>query len=143
MTEDKLKELYQEILLKHSKAPMYYGKLPVFTHHAEGFNPICGDAITVYLNLEGRQIKAASFESASCSICNASASMMLQEINLKALNQVLQYHSSFETLLINEEFSEEVVNLSEEFKAFLGLSKFPARKACALLPWETLKKALK
>ena len=143
MTEDQLKELYQEILLKHSKAPLYYGKLPVFTNHAEGFNPICGDAITVYLNLEGRQIKAASFESASCSICNASASMMLQEINLKQQNEVLHYQSLFEALLMNEEFSEDVVQLSEDFKAFLGLSKFPARKTCALLPWETLKKALK
>ena len=100
MTEDQLKELYQEILLKHSKAPLYYGKLPVFTNHAEGFNPICGDAITVYLNLEGRQIKAASFESASCSICNASASMMLQEINLKQQNEVLHYHSLFEACLL-------------------------------------------
>lgn len=143
MTGRNLHELYQAILLKHSKSPSFYGKLPAFTHHADGFNPICGDAVTVYVNLEGSVIKDSSFESASCAICKASASIMSEQIKLKTLNEVIAYNSAFETLLKEYRLFNESAVLSEDFKAFLGLSKFPARRNCALLPWETLLKALK
>ena len=141
MSEDALNELYQTILLKHSKTPLYYGKLEHFTHMGEGFNPICGDAITIYLNMEGSTLKNISFESAACAICKASASIMLEQIQLISLAQVADYKAAFNELLSQEDYVASIP-MAEDFKAFKGILKFPARKTCALLPWDTLEKAL-
>lgn len=146
MSNRNLTELYQAILLRHSKSPSSYGKLSVCTHHSEGFNPICGDAVTIYLNLEGSVIKESSFESASCAVCKASASIMLEQIQLKTLSQVYAYQTAFELLLQGQGDASQLKAesiLSEDFKAFLGLSQYPSRKNCAKLPWDTLQKALK
>jgi nitrogen fixation NifU-like protein len=145
MSNRNLTELYQAILLRHSKSPSFYGKLSVCTHYSEGFNPICGDAVTIYLNLEDSIIKESSFESASCAVCKASASIMLEQIKLKTLSQVYAYQTAFEHLLQAQgdaQLEAESI-LSEDFNAFLGLSQYPSRKNCAKLPWDTLQKALK
>jgi nitrogen fixation NifU-like protein len=141
MSEDALNELYQTILLKHSKTPLYYGKLEYFTHKGEGFNPICGDALTIYLNIEGSTLKALSFESAACAICKASASVMLEQIQLISLAEVDDYKAAFNQLLSQEDYRASLP-MAEDFKAFKGILKFPARKTCAMLPWDTLEKAL-
>ena len=141
MSEDALNELYQTILLKHSKTPLHYGQLEYFTHKGEGFNPICGDALTIYLNIEGSTLKALSFESAACAICKASASVMLEQIQLISLAEVDDYKAAFNQLLSQEDYRTSL-QMAEDFKAFKGILKFPARKNCAMLPWDTLAKAL-
>ena len=75
MSETNLQDLYQSILIQHSKSPSHYGKFEGFTHFSEGYNALCGDAITIYLSVKEGTIEKASFESASCTICKASASI--------------------------------------------------------------------
>ena len=141
MKEVDLKSLYQNVLIEHSKAPLHYGKLARYTHVAEGFNPLCGDAITLYLKVGEGLIQAAQFESASCSICTASASMMLERIHKLSLRELRPVFTAFEQVL-EPSGTIDAENLGKDLLAFEGLRDFPARINCAYLPWKTLSKAL-
>lgn len=141
MNETNLKTLYQSILIEHAKAPLHCGKLPSHTHFAEGFNPLCGDAITVYIKVCDGLIEDAQFESASCSICTASASMMMARIRECPVSQLSPIFASFNRLLEPSESIDEE-GLGEALVAFEGLREFPSRKNCARLPWTTVGKAL-
>lgn len=135
-----LDELYQTIILDHNKRPRHYGRLEDATHSAEGYNPTCGDRIEVSLKIVDERIYAIQFETASCAICKASASMMAQELSGKPLAAFDEIRSEVERLL-----SEEVAvdHTESELVALQGVRKFPARIKCASLPWHTVVKALK
>lgn len=141
MNETDLKSLYQGILIEHSKAPLHYGKLASHTHIAEGFNPVCGDAITVYLEVREGLIEGAQFESASCSICTASASMLMERIQKCSIQELSPIFTAFSRLL-EPSGKIDALELGKELVAFEGLREFPARMKCADLPWTTLNKAL-
>lgn len=141
MNEASLKSLYQSSLIEHSKTPLHYGKLASKTHSAEGFNPLCGDAITLYLEIQGESIESAQFESASCSICTAAASMMLDRIQKCSLEDLKPLAEAFEGLL-NPSQNINAEKLGQSLIAFEGLREFPSRMNCARLPWQTLAKAL-
>ena len=141
MNEADLKSLYQNILIEHSKAPLHYGKLASHTHVAEGFNPLCGDAITLYLEVREGCIESAQFESASCSICTASASMMLERIQKCTIQELSPLFAAFSRLLDSSE-TIDAAELGNALAAFEGLREFPARIHCADLPWKTLNKAV-
>ncbi|MAH40441.1 MAG: SUF system NifU family Fe-S cluster assembly protein [Puniceicoccaceae bacterium] len=141
MKEADLKSLYQSVLIEHSKAPLHYGKLASHTHVAEGFNSICGDSITLYLKVGEGLIQAAQFESASCSICTASASMMLERIHKLSLRELIPVFTAFDQIL-EPSGTIDSENLGKDLLAFEGLREFPARINCAHLPWKTLSKAL-
>ena len=96
MSETNLQDLYQSILIQHSKSPSHYGKFEGFTHFSEGYNALCGDAISIYLSVKEGTIEKASFESASCAICKASASILLEAIEGRVQRPFLQCKMDFQ-----------------------------------------------
>ena len=141
MSEGNLQDLYQSILIQHSKSPLHYGKLEAFTHFSEGYNPRCGNAIPVYLSVKQGTIEKASFESASCAICTASASILLKAIEGTKKESFTSIQNEFSQIL--EDGSKgQTDTLSPDVLAFQGIKQFPSRRNCALLPWTTLKEAL-
>jgi nitrogen fixation NifU-like protein len=137
-----LQDLYQEVILEHSKSPRNYRELGGANHKAEGFNPLCGDHFTVYLNLDGGSIRDITFQGSGCAISKASASMMTQTLKGKTREQAEQLFERFHSLVTGQ--PEDSTNPSElgKLAAFSGVSEFPARVKCASLAWHTLHAAL-
>jgi nitrogen fixation NifU-like protein len=137
-----LGDLYQEVILEHSKAPRNYRKPAVVNQEAEGYNPLCGDRCTVYLDVEGNAIQDIGFQGSGCAISRASASMMTQMLKGKTKAEAAQLFEQFHRLVTGEE--EAIANASElgKLAVFKGVSKFPARVKCATLAWHTLQSAL-
>lgn len=134
-----LDELYQSIILEHNKRPRHYGVLDGATHQAEGYNPLCGDKVQVYLILREGRIEALQFESASCAICRASASMMTQTLEGKSLAEAAAVRARVQALL---EEADGVLEIDGDLVALQGVRQFPARVKCASLAWLTFEKAL-
>ena len=141
MSDSDLEDLYQSILIQHSKSSLHYGKIESFTHFSEGYNPLCGDAISIYLSVKKGRIEKASFESASCAICKASASILLEAIEGTSEEVYSSMQNQFSRILEGNSVEQSNV-LNSDILAFQGIKQFPSRKNCALLPWTTLKKAL-
>jgi len=137
-----LRDLYQEIILEHSKQPRNYRALPTANHKAEGYNPLCGDHFTVYLNLDGDTIREVSFEGSGCAISKASASMMTQVLKGKSRTEAEHLFEKFHKLVTGHAESNGAESLGK-LAAFSGVSEFPVRVKCATLAWHTLQAALK
>jgi nitrogen fixation protein NifU and related proteins len=135
-----LRELYQEVILEHSKAPRNYRELPSANHKAEGFNPLCGDHFTLYLDLDGDTIRDIGFQGSGCAISKASASMMTQSVKGKSKQEAEKLFSEFHKLVTGQANGNhaDVGKLA----AFSGVSEFPVRVKCATLAWHTLHAAL-
>lgn len=135
-----LRDLYQEIILEHSKAPRNYRELPAANHKAEGFNPLCGDHFTLYLDIEGDKIRDIGFQGSGCAISKASASMMTQSVKGKSKQEAEVLFSKFHRLVTGQKDG----NHSDigKLAAFSGVSEFPVRVKCATLAWHTLHAAL-
>lgn len=135
-----LRDLYQEVILEHSKAPRNYRQLPAANQHAEGFNPLCGDHFTVYLDVEGDSIRDISFQGSGCAISKASASMMTQALKGKSRADAEKLFDTFHKLVMGESNGDH----SElgKLAVFSGVSEFPVRVKCATLAWHTLQAAL-
>ena len=141
---DSLHDLYQDIILDHNKRPRHYGALTEHTHVAEGYNPLCGDKITVYVRLVENTVRAIQFESASCAICKASASLMMESLTGQTLGTADQLNARAVQLLSADDDAGIVGSSTDgELVALLGVRKFPARVKCATLPWHTFQSALK
>ena len=136
-----LRELYQDVILEHSKAPRNYRELPAANHKAEGFNPLCGDHFTVYLNLEGDSIQDVTFQGAGCAISKASASMMTQSVKGKSKKEAAKLFEKFHDLVTGHEENGDRDSLGK-LAVFAGVSEFPVRVKCATLAWHTLQAAL-
>jgi nitrogen fixation NifU-like protein len=137
-----LRDLYQEIILEHSKQPRNYRALPSAQLRAEGYNPLCGDRFTVYVNLEGDTIRDVTFEGSGCAISKASASMMTQALKGKSRADAEKLFENFHKLVTGHGESNGTENLGK-LAAFSGVSEFPVRVKCATLAWHTLQAALK
>jgi nitrogen fixation protein NifU and related proteins len=137
-----LGDLYQEIILEHSKAPRNYRKPATANQEAEGYNPLCGDRCTVYLDIEDGAIKDIGFQGSGCAISRASASMMTQVLKGKSKAEAAQLFEQFHRLVTGDK--EAVAKAQElgKLAVFAGISKFPARVKCATLAWHTLQSAL-
>lgn len=135
-----LRELYQEVILEHSKAPRNYRELSSANHKAEGFNPLCGDHFTLYLDLDGDTIRDIAFQGSGCAISKASASMMTQSVKGKSKQEAEKLFSEFHKLVTGQANGNhaDVGKLA----AFSGVSEFPVRVKCATLAWHTLHAAL-
>ncbi len=140
---DDLHDLYQDIILDHNKRPRHYGVLAAYTHTAEGYNPLCGDKIQVYLVVEGDVIKAVQFEAACCAICKASASIMTETLIGKSIAAGHRAFARVSELLSTDQSIEADLAEDGEMAALAGVRKFPARIKCATLPWHTYEAALK
>ena len=135
-----LRELYQELILEHSRKPRNYRALESANHKAEGFNPLCGDHFTVYLDLEDGAIKDIGFHGSGCAISKASASMMTQTLKGKTAAEAEEVFTRFHDLVTgNGSGNEEGLG---KLAVFAGVSEFPLRVKCATLAWHALRAAL-
>jgi nitrogen fixation NifU-like protein len=136
-----LRELYQEVILDHNTRPRNFAKLDNANHHAEGHNPLCGDNVTIYLNLEGDIIKDVSFLGSGCAISKASASLMTSIVKGKTTAEAEELFGVFRELVTSELPAEEVESLGK-LAVFSGVREYPARVKCASLAWHTLHAAI-
>ena len=137
-----LSELYQQVILDHNKKPRNFRKLETANHSAEGFNPLCGDQLTVYLNLEDGEVKEISFEGSGCAISKAAASMMTQAVKGKSKQEAEQLFNEFHGMVTGELDEATTTNGLGNLKIFSGVREFPVRVKCASLPWHTMHAAL-
>jgi nitrogen fixation NifU-like protein len=135
-----LRELYQETILEHSRKPRNYGELPSANHKAEGFNPLCGDHYTVFVNVKDGAIAEISFHGAGCAISKASASMMTQSLKGKSTEEAEALFSQFHDLVTGTGGKPEELG---KLAAFAGVSEFPLRVKCATLAWHAMRAALR
>jgi nitrogen fixation NifU-like protein len=131
------KALYQEVILDHNKKPRNYGTLEHPSHHAEGHNPLCGDHISVDLQLGGDTIDQIAFHGESCAICKASASMMTAAVKGKTREQADALTQEFLAMATGKlDLSQP--NQIGRLAVFAGVRDLPTRVKCAILPWHTL-----
>jgi nitrogen fixation NifU-like protein len=138
-----LRELYQEVILDHSRHPRHFGPLDHATHKAEGYNPLCGDRVTVMLALDpdGR-VADIKFEGKGCAISQASASMMTEMLAGRTLPEAQKLMDGFLHLVKGEDTKDLAANDREHLDVMAGISEFPMRVKCATLAWHTFKNAL-
>jgi len=140
---DNLEDLYQEIILSHNKRPRNEGELTPHNHEAEGYNPLCGDRLKIYVQQDGPKVGAVKFTGEGCAISRASASIMTESIKgLSGADLDAKIHEVIEMLTSKEEPNVDPFEIGE-LAALLGVRKFPARVKCATLAWHTLEAALK
>ena len=139
-----LRDLYQEVILDHSKKPRNFRELPEANHRADGYNPLCGDRATVYVRLEGDIVTDVAFKGSGCSINTASSSMMTESVKGKSREEVERLFTRFHDLVTAAPDQKDRVAAPElgKLAVFSGVSEFPVRVKCASLPWHTLKAAL-
>jgi nitrogen fixation NifU-like protein len=138
-----LSELYQQVILDHNKKPRNFRVLAEANRRAEGYNPLCGDQLTVYMDLEGDVVKDVSFEGSGCAISKASASMMTQAVKGKSLAEAETLFNEFHRMVTGELNEETEPNHLGRLTIFSGVRDFPARVKCATLSWHTMHAALK
>lgn len=132
-----LRALYQEVILDHNKKPRNYGKLSPSTHHAEGHNPLCGDHISVTLNLAGDTVETIGFEGEACAVCKSSASMMTVAVKGKSRDEAETLMQDFLAMATGK-MDMSAPNNMGRLAVFAGVSDLPTRVKCAILPWHTL-----
>ena len=137
-----LRDLYQDVILEHSKAPRNFREMASANHKAEGFNPLCGDRFTVYLDLEGDSIRDISFQGSGCAISKASASMMTQSLKGKTKTDAEKLFGRFHGMVTGHDPSNGDQTELGKLTVFSGVSEFPVRVKCATLAWHTLQAAL-
>ena len=134
------KALYQEVILDHNKKPRNFGTLEHPSHHAEGHNPLCGDHLSVALNLDGDTVDQIAFHGESCAICKASASMMTAAVKGKTRAQAQALSQEFLAMATGKlDLSQP--NQIGRLAVFAGVRDLPTRVKCAILPWHTLQAA--
>ena len=138
-----LSGLYQEMILDHNRRPRNFHKLVPATRTAEGYNPLCGDKITVYLDLDGDTVRDISFEGSGCAISKASASMMTESLKGKSRQQVEAIFKMFHSLVTGQGGAPAAPAPDlGKLVVFSGVREFPVRVKCATLAWHTLRSAL-
>lgn len=137
-----LRELYQQVILDHSKRPRNFRQIENATHSAEGFNPLCGDRVTIYLTLDNQQVCDVSFSGSGCAICTASASMMTQFLKGKTARQAQELFAKFRDLVMGGVEADQVLDDLDKLTVFSGVRQFPIRVKCATLPWHTMNAAI-
>jgi nitrogen fixation NifU-like protein len=138
-----LSELYQQVILDHNKKPRNFHKLEGANRTAEGYNPLCGDQLTVYMQLEDEVVKDVSFEGSGCAISKAAASMMTQSVKGKTKQEAETLFDEFHRMVTGELETDVEPNNLGRLTIFAGVRDFPARVKCASLSWHTMHAALK
>jgi len=133
-------DLYQELIVDHSRRPRNFRRLELPAYQAEGFNPLCGDRVKVYVDLDNGVVRDISFEGEGCAISKASASLMTESVKGKTKAEVEKFFSRFRDLATGKNDAGRA-SLGK-LAAFAGLRGFPARVKCATLVWHTLHAAL-
>ena len=141
--DDSLRELYQEVILDHSRHPRHFGVLEGATHRGQGYNPLCGDRVTVYLHVDDNgRIDDVSFEGRGCAISQASASLMTEMIKGRSVADANELMGGFLHLVKGDDANGLALDDRERLDVMAGVSAFPMRVKCATLAWHTMKSAL-
>ena len=136
-----LRELYQQVILDHNRNPRNFRELPDASRKVEGFNPLCGDHYTVFINLDGDVIREVTFTGSGCAISKASASVMSSTVKGKSTEEANRLFETFHNLVTGDTGGIDAADLGR-LAAFSGVSEFPARVKCATLAWHTLRTAI-
>jgi nitrogen fixation NifU-like protein len=137
-----LSDLYQEVILDHNKNPRNFREIVGADKTADGHNPLCGDALKVYLSMDNDKVKDVAFLGSGCAISKASASMMTQVVKGKTREEAEVLFDEFHKMVTGELDIETDENNLGKLKIFAGVLEFPARVKCASLSWHTLHAAL-
>jgi len=138
-----LKDLYQQVIVDHNKSPRNFHALPDATNQAEGFNPLCGDVLTLYLKLDAANvITDVSFEGSGCAISTASASLMTEQLKGKTVDEAEALFSRFHDMVTSDLADPANTEGLGKLAALGGVREFPSRIKCATLCWHTLNAAL-
>lgn len=138
---DNLQDLYQQVILDHGRKPRNYRAIDDADRKADGFNPLCGDQVTVFLKLDGETITDVAFSGKGCAICTASASMMTQTLKGKTLADAEQMFRAFHDMTTQDATDPDSATLGK-LAVFSGVRKYPVRVKCATLPWHTFRNSL-
>ncbi|MBM3879132.1 MAG: SUF system NifU family Fe-S cluster assembly protein [Verrucomicrobia bacterium] len=134
-----LSDLYQEVILDHSRSPRNYRPLEAPQRQAQGHNPLCGDQVTIYLAFEGDVIKDISFQGSGCAISKASASLLTESLKGRSTAEVKRLFDQIHALMTTGQSRGADLG---KMAVFAGVHKFPARVKCAMLPWRAVVAAL-
>jgi nitrogen fixation NifU-like protein len=141
--DESLRELYQEVILDHSRHPRRFGALNHATHAGEGYNPLCGDKVKVYLEVDDKNtIRDIGFEGRGCAISQASASLMVDMLVGRSVGEAEDLMKNFLHLVRGEGANDFAEDDRERLEVMSGVSAFPMRVKCATLAWHTMKSAL-
>lgn len=135
-----LRDLYQEVILEHSKHPRNFRAMETANRQAEGYNPLCGDHYTIFVDVAGDAIRDISFQGAGCAISKASASMMSQALKNKTTAEAEDLFDRFHRIITGQETGN--ADSVGKLAVFAGVTGFPTRVKCATLAWHTLHAAL-
>lgn len=138
-----LRDLYQQVIVDHSKRPRNFRVVPDANRTVEGTNPLCGDKITIFLRIEGDVVKDLSFQGSGCAISTASASLLTEALKGKTLGEAEALFESFHDLVTGLEPEHTAPDTLGKLAAFSGVCDYPTRVKCATLAWHTLRAALK
>ena len=136
-----LRDLYQEVILDHNKHPHNFGELDGADRHADGYNPLCGDKLAVYVNLDGEVISDVSFLGSGCAISKASASLMTDAVKGKTLSEARVLFERFLRLVTDDSVDVESGQMGK-LAVFGGVREYPTRVKCASLAWHTFRAAV-
>jgi len=139
---DNLGNLYQEVILDHSRRPRNFRKMEGASRKADGYNPLCGDRVTIYLSMDGDVVKDASFQGSGCAISTSSASILTESMKGKTRAEAEALFETFHDLVTGERNAKQDAPELGKLAVFSGVSEFPARVKCATLSWHTLRAAL-
>jgi len=137
-----LKDLYRDIIVDHNRHPRNFREMPDADRHADGFNPLCGDQLTLYVKLDGERISDVSFNGSGCAISVASASLLTESVKGKTVPEAESLFGKMHDLLTRDDPGVDVASLGK-LGALSGVKEFPARVKCASLCWHTLDAALR
>ena len=140
--EQELRELYQQVILDHNKSPRNFRKIENATLMAEGFNPLCGDHIDIFLIVEDDIVKDVSFQGSGCAISKASASLMTSIVKGKSTEEAEKLFERFHDLVTGKLGDNPQIEDLGKLAVFAGVREFPARVKCASLAWHTMINAL-
>ena len=135
-------DLYQEIVMDHNRRPRNFGSIADSTSSSEGFNPLCGDQVTVFLKVSDEIVEDVSFEGVGCAISKSSASMMTEGVKGKSVEEALTVFQAFRRMLTTTSDQVEDSEILGDLEILKGVSQYPTRIKCATLSWHTLQAAL-
>ncbi|MCX8108400.1 MAG: SUF system NifU family Fe-S cluster assembly protein [Verrucomicrobiae bacterium] len=136
---EELQDLYQQVILDHSRSPRNYGVLSTANRKAQGLNPLCGDSVTLYVKVENGRVEEVMFQGAGCAISKASASLLTESVKGKTPEEVRALFARVhEMVTTGKAGSADLGKLA----VFTGVHKYPARVKCAILPWHAMLAAL-
>ena len=135
-----LSDLYQEVILDHNKRPRNFRALEGASHRAEGYNPLCGDRLTLYLHVDGDVVKDITFQGSGCAISKASASLMTDSLKGRSVAEARALFERFHRMVTTP--PDAPVEDLGKLSVLAGVREFPVRVKCASLAWHTLKAAL-